>query len=107
MIPGSLIGKVGLAVSLVPPPVVDGSSSLVCEGSDRVLLGEDGFSVVTVASGLNMPVKSTVVLGRFRPVLGPVIPRPTDVVVDSRGFGPITPGPGVDVGLASRVLGPV
>lgn len=55
-----------------------------------------------------MPDRPTVMLGRFRPVLGPVIPRPgADVVTDSRVFGPMTPGPGVGVGLASRVLGPV
>lgn len=61
-----------------------------------------------MASGLDMPDRPTVMLGRFRPVLGPVIPRPgADIVTDSRVFGPMTPGPGVDVGLASRVLGPV
>ena len=47
-------------------------------------------------------------LGRSRPVLGPVIPGlGADIVTDSGVFGPVTPGPGVDVGLASRVLGPV
>lgn len=39
LILGSLVGKARLEVSPVPPPIVDGSSPLVCDKFDCVLLG--------------------------------------------------------------------